>query len=138
VSRLLCDAGVWIAAARADDRFHDASARLVGACAWRNDALGALDLTLYEAANVAVVRSGSPETAAQIVALIRRTAAGAIVPWNAEMLGLAAQLAAQHRLSVYDAAHVATSRALGWPLVSTDIRDLVSRGLAIAPDQVVL
>lgn len=137
MSRLLCDAGIWIAAARADDAFHDASARLIDACADRDDALGALDLTLYEAANVAVVRSGSTETAAQVVALIRRAAAGAIVPWNAELLGLAAELAAEHRLSVYDAAYVATSQALGWPLVSTDVRDLVAPGFAITPDQVV-
>lgn len=137
MSRLLCDAGVWIAAVRAGDAFHDASARLISACADRDDALGALDLTLYEAANVAVVRSGSPEPAAQVVALIRRAADGAIVPWNAELLALASEFASEHHLSVYDAAYVAASRALGWPLVSTDLRDLVEPGFAVTPDQVV-
>lgn len=138
MSRLLCDAGIWLAAVRTNDRFHASCARLVGACAGRTDALGALDLTLYEAANVAVVRSGSADTAAEVTALITRGATGAIVPWNPELLALAAELAAEHRLSVYDAAYVAASRTLGWQLVSTDLRDLVEPGFAIAPDQVVV
>ncbi len=40
----------------------------------------------------------------------------------------------EHGLSAYDAAYVAASRRDGWTLVSTDIRDLVSKGLAVTPD----
>lgn len=138
MSRLLCDAGVWIAALRADDDFHEPSARLIAACAGRDDALAALDLTLYEVANVAIVRSGSMEMAELLTGMLRRSAVGAIVSWNPEMLSAAGELAAEHGLTVYDAAYVATARALGWTLVSTDIRDLVGPGFAITPDQLVI
>jgi predicted nucleic acid-binding protein len=37
----------------------------------------------------------------------------------------------------YDAAYVAVARCHHWTLVSTDIRDLVSKGLAITPDAAV-
>jgi predicted nucleic acid-binding protein len=135
---MLCDAGVWIAASRPNDAFHEPSARLIGACAGRDDALGALDLTLYEVANVATVRGGSTELCGLVVGLVRDGAAGAIVRWNESMLEGASRLALEHGISVYDAAYVVTAEALGWTLVSTDIRDLVGRGLAIAPDQVVI
>jgi len=37
-------------------------------------------------------------------------------------------------VTAYDAAYVAVSRRHGWQLVSLDIRDLVSKGLAVTPD----
>ena len=43
-------------------------------------------------------------------------------------------IVAEHGLTACDAAYVATARRHGWTLVSTDIKDLVSRGLALAPD----
>jgi predicted nucleic acid-binding protein len=138
LSRLLCDAGVWIAAIREEDRFHEASARLIDACAGRVDSLAALDLTLYEVANVATIRGGSTELCGLAVGLVRDGAAGAIVRCNEPMLERASELALEHRISVYDAAYVATSQALGWTLVSTDIRDLVGRGFAVTPDQVAI
>lgn len=42
--------------------------------------------------------------------------------------------ASEHGLTAYDAAYVAAARRNGWRLVSLDIRDLVSKGLAITPD----
>ena len=36
--------------------------------------------------------------------------------------------------SAHDAAYVASARRQGMTLVSTDIRDLVSKGLAVTPD----
>lgn len=137
MSRLLCDAGVWIAALRSDDDFHEPCARLIDSCAGRDDALAALDLTLYEVANVAIMRTGSAAMAEMLTGMLRRAATGAIVSWNPEMLAAAAALAAARGLTVYDAAYVATAQGLGWTLVSTDIRDLVEPGFAISPDQVV-
>jgi predicted nucleic acid-binding protein len=43
---------------------------------------------------------------------------------------------AGYGLTSYDAAYVAVAR-YDWTLVSTDIRDLVSKGLAITPDAAV-
>jgi pyridoxine 5'-phosphate synthase PdxJ len=44
------------------------------------------------------------------------------------------KVVAGHGLSAYDAAYVAAARRHDWQLVSTDIRDLVSKGLAVMPD----
>lgn len=46
----------------------------------------------------------------------------------------ALEVASEHDLTAYDAANVAAARRNGWTLVSTDIADLVSKGLAVAPD----
>lgn len=46
----------------------------------------------------------------------------------------AVQLTIESGLSVYDAAYVAAARRNGWQLVSLDVRDLVSKGLAVTPD----
>ncbi|MBA3865980.1 MAG: hypothetical protein H0X42_06490 [Solirubrobacterales bacterium] len=43
-------------------------------------------------------------------------------------------LADELGLTAYDAAYVAASRRYGWTLVSADIADLVSKGLAVTPD----
>lgn len=48
-------------------------------------------------------------------------------------MATAAELAIEHDLSVYDAAYVAAARAWGGVLVSCDVRDLVSKGLAQLP-----
>ena len=37
-------------------------------------------------------------------------------------------------ITPYDAAYVAAARRNGWTLVSTDIADLASKGLAVTPD----
>jgi predicted nucleic acid-binding protein len=46
----------------------------------------------------------------------------------------ALEIAAARGLSAYDAAYVAAAERTGWTLVSVDIRDLVSAGLAVTPD----
>ncbi len=57
-----------------------------------------------------------------------------IVRIGPEMADAAVAIAQEHGLTAYDAAYVAAARRNGWSLVSTDIADLVSKGLAIAPD----
>jgi hypothetical protein len=47
---------------------------------------------------------------------------------------LSVDLAGRHRISAYDTAYVAVAQRRGWQLVGTDIRDLVSKGLAVTPD----
>lgn len=48
-----------------------------------------------------------------------------------------ARLAIEHELSAYDAAYVAGAAETGARLVRCDVRDLVSRGLAIVPVEAV-
>jgi predicted nucleic acid-binding protein len=47
------------------------------------------------------------------------------------------RVVSEHDLSAYDAAYVAAARRNGWQLVSLDLRDLVSKGLAVTPDAAV-
>ena len=46
----------------------------------------------------------------------------------------AASIGQEEGVSVYDAAFVAAARERGWRLVSGDLIDLVSRGLALSPE----
>jgi predicted nucleic acid-binding protein len=47
------------------------------------------------------------------------------------------KVVSEHSLTAYDAAYVAAARRNGWQLVSLDVRDLVSKGLAVTPDAAV-
>jgi predicted nucleic acid-binding protein len=133
VSTLLLDASVWLASRDADDRFHVAARTLV-----RSAPIGALDLTLYEVANVATVRWHDGSEADRLCRLVR-TAVGEerLVRADLDLLEGARRLAELHGISVYDAAYAACATSRGWTLVSGDLRDLVRPGLAIDPDAAV-
>jgi predicted nucleic acid-binding protein len=47
------------------------------------------------------------------------------------------EIAVEYGLTSYDAAYVAVARRHDWQLVSGDIKDLVSKALAITPDAAV-
>ncbi len=96
--------------------------------------LAALDLTFYEIANVMGARKGQREEARYLVRFVGRRCGERIVTGDADLLESAVELAAEHDLTAYDAAYVAAARRHGWTLVSADIADLVSKGLAVAPD----
>jgi hypothetical protein len=55
---------------------------------------------------------------------------------DAEHATRAVAVIAEYGLTAYDASYVAAARARDWTSTSTDIKDLVSRGLAVAPDAV--
>ena len=57
-----------------------------------------------------------------------------ILAIDAELADSALEVAVDYGLTAYDAAYVAAARRHGWTLVSADIADLVSKGLAVAPD----
>jgi len=59
-----------------------------------------------------------------------------LVRANADLSADAGALADEHGISVYDAAYVVAARVSGGELVSCDQRDLVSRGLARLPRDV--
>lgn len=126
----LVDASVWVGSSDPDDRFHAASRSLVLDF---ERPLSALDLTFYEVANVAA-RKGVPDEARRLARLIVSRCRGSLVTVDQDFATEAAELATEHRLTAYDAAYVAAARRHGWTLVSADIRDLVSKGLAVTPD----
>lgn len=99
-----------------------------------NRPLAALDLTLYEVANVMGSKKGQPREGRFLLRLITRRCKGSLVAADPDLLESALELAAEHDLTAYDAAYVAAARRRDWTLVSCDVVDLVSKGLAVAPD----
>jgi predicted nucleic acid-binding protein len=128
---LLLDASVWIAAVDSEDRYHTAARALVLDPA---RPLGALDLTLYEIANVVGVLKGRHEIATRISQTLLERSEGALARVDEALAEHAIALATEHGLTAYDAAYVAAARINAWTLVSADLKDLVNPGLAAAPD----
>jgi predicted nucleic acid-binding protein len=128
---LLLDASVWIAAVDSEDRYHTAARALVLDPA---RPLGALDLTLYEIANVVGVVKQQREVATRIAQTLLKRSDGALARVDEALTKHAIALAVEHGLTAYDAAYVAAARMHAWTLVSADIKDLVKPGLAAAPD----
>ena len=127
----LVDASVWVAIADPFDRYHKAARELVADV---EQPLAALDLTLYEVANALGPKKGQPEQGRVLARLVARRCEGDLVAVDPDLIESALELAAEHGLTAYDAAYVAAARRHGWTLVSVDIADLVSKGLAVAPD----
>jgi predicted nucleic acid-binding protein len=134
VSTLLLDASVILAAFDSDDELHGASQALL---ADADVTLTTLDLARYEVANVAVRGWCELGRVAPLLEAIDRISGdGGVVPSTTSLLSRAAKLADEHTISVYDAAYVAAADQGGGTLVSCDIRDLVSKGLASSPASV--
>jgi predicted nucleic acid-binding protein len=131
LTALLLDAGVWIAAKDGGDRYCEA-ARLLAVDS--DQPVAALDLTLYEVASVVGARMRRNADAIDLCRLISARCSGHLVAVDAELVRRTVEVVAEHDLTAYDAAYVAAARRHGWTLVSTDIADLVSKGLAVAPD----
>ena len=127
----LIDASVWVAVADPTERFHAAASAMVAEV---DEPVGALDLTLYEVANVMGSKKKRPEKGRLLLKLIAARCEGNLVAADPDLLESALELAAEHGLTAYDAAYVAAARRYGWTLVSCDVADLVSKGLAVAPD----
>ena len=130
---LLLDASVLLAAEDPDDNHHASAAVLMVG----DEPLATLDLAYYESVNVAMRAWRDPAAAGR---LLRRIAAIAddagIVRVDEAILRRATAVADEHGISVYGAAYVAAARSRDCALVSCDLRDLVSRRLAILPGDV--
>ena len=126
----LADASVLIAREDVADAHHDeARALLEGA-----EPVATLDLAYYEVTNVAVRAWGDLGAATRLRGYVAALAAdGGVVRADEVLVSEAAALAAEHGLSAYDAAYVAAAAKIGAKLVSCDIRDVVSAGLALSP-----
>ena len=130
---LLLDATIWVAAARPENRFHRDSATLLES----RVPFAALDLTLFEVANALGVKLGRKDRAKWLVDGIITRCGDRLIRVDIELIASAVEIAAEYDLTAYDAAYVAAARGHGWTLVSADIADLVSKGLAVAPDAAV-
>jgi predicted nucleic acid-binding protein len=130
---LLLDSGVWLAARDAEDAHHPYAVELLAGAR----PIAALDLTLHEVANVGVRSWDSAERARLVAQLDRAACSDTIVQADDAQIEQAIEIAAEHGISVYDASYVAAARRNNWTLVSTDHRDLVGRGLALAPKDAV-
>ena len=128
---LLIDASVWVAARDPEDRFRDAARALVLDLAIP---MAALDLTLYEVANAMGAKREQASEARHLLRFVVRRCGERLVGVDAGLAEAALDVVAEHGLTAYDAAYVAAARRHGWTLVSADIADLVSKGLAVAPD----
>jgi predicted nucleic acid-binding protein len=131
LSVLLLDAGVWIAAKDGQDRYFEAARGLV---VDSGQPVAALDLTLYEVANVVGAKKRRSDDAVDLCRLVSARCADHLVAVDAELIRRTVEVAALHGLTAYDAAYVAVASRNDWTLVSTDVADLVSKGLAVAPD----
>src|SRR5206468_6353590 len=125
LTELLLDATVWVASADKGNVGHDAASALVRGAALQERALAALDLTLYEVANVAVVQWKSDLRALELLRLVRIACGDALERVDEELMREASAFAAEQGITVYDAAYVAAARRRGAQLVSADIADLV-------------
>jgi len=128
---LLLDASVWVAAKDERDRYFESARPLVLDPV---TPVAALDLTFYEVANGLGARRGHNRAAAELCRLIGERCPETILPVDARLIESALEVADEHGLTAYDAAYVAAARRREWTLVSADIADLVSKGLAVAPD----
>jgi predicted nucleic acid-binding protein len=131
MSTLLLDSSVVLAAIKPDDRHHESAGALL---ADGSTVLATLDLARYEVTNVAVRAWSAPEAVSPLLRILDRIGAdGGVVESSARLIVHAAELAEVHTISVYDAAYVAAAAEAGCRLVSCDVRDLVSKGLAELP-----
>lgn len=127
MSEVLVDASAalkWFVEDREDEV--DAARRLLAA--HRDGVLTAsiLDLTAYEIGNVLLRALRQPAEAATLTVTGLRRLCASIVPTPTEHQ-LAAVLAAEHRLSYYDASYAAVARSRGMTLVTAD-RELLAIG----------
>jgi len=126
------DASVLLAREDADDDQHEDALQLLAGDA----PVATLDLAFYEVGNVAVRAWRDVQAAGRLRGLVDAIAAdGGLVRVDEALVAHAVTIAATEGLSVYDAGYVAGAASIGARLVSCDLRDLVSRNLALTPRQ---
>jgi predicted nucleic acid-binding protein len=132
--RFLLDASVWHESKEADSLHSDACRVLA---VDPDYPVAALTLTLHEVSNSLGARDGRAEEAVDMCRLIAGRCGHAIVAPDPMLMRSAISIAIEYDITAYDASYVAAAHREGWTLVSIDIKDLVSKGLAITPDAAV-
>lgn len=135
MSTLLLDASVVLAAFDPDDANYGPARALITD---GEATLASLDLARYEVANVTAHVWRLPAILPPVLSVLDRIGDdGGIVVSTTSLLRDAAEVAASHGISVYDGSYVAAAAMGGRRLVSCDLRDLVSKGLAVPPGEIV-
>lgn len=130
---IFLDASVLLAAEDSDDPHHAAALALL-----RRGDLATLDLAAYEVTDVADARWQDPAAGARLRERVGAIGElGVLVRADEALVQRTADLARTHGLTAYDAAYVAGAERVGAPLSSCDERDLVSRGLARTPHELI-
>jgi predicted nucleic acid-binding protein len=129
----LVDASVWVAAVMPQHPQHLQAERFLRV----GPPLMVLDLTVYEVANVVARNYGELDLARRLVQGLFRGSSRPPLQGDVTLFEDGLDLMSEHGLTAYDAAYVAAARRNGWQLVSLDVRDLVSKGLAVTPDAAV-
>jgi predicted nucleic acid-binding protein len=132
--RFLLDAGVWHESKEERSQHAEACRALVVDPAYP---VGTLALALHEVTNALGVRDGRGQEAVDMCRLIAARCGHALVGPDPLLMRSAISIAAEYGISAYDASYVAAARREAWTLVSIDVKDLVSKGLAITPDAAV-
>jgi predicted nucleic acid-binding protein len=89
---------------------------------------------MREVANLVGAKKQRSDDAVDLCRLVSARRADRLVAMDVELIRRTVEIVAEHGLTAYGAAYVAAAHRHGWTLVSTDIADLVSKGLAVAPD----
>ena len=132
VTAWFVDASVLLAREDRDDDQHEAAGQLLAG----DSPVATLDLAFYEVGDVAVRAWRDTEAADRLRSLVEALAAdGGLVRVDEALTARAVSIANAEGLSVYDAGYVAGAARAGARLVSCDLRDLVSRNLAVTPQQ---
>jgi predicted nucleic acid-binding protein len=127
----LVDASVWVSLAESGSPHREPAMSLIRG---QGPSLSALDLTVYEVANAIGIKQGDANEASRVNRLLLTCCRDRVFKVDADLVESALQIAAEHGLTAYDAAYVAAARRHGLTLVSVDVRDLVSKRLAVTPD----
>src|ERR1700761_1809890 len=130
----MLDASVWLGG-------KDPQATYVEACRVlavdTSHSVGTLELAMYEVANALGARDGRAAEAVDMCRLITGRCGSAIIGPAPMLMRSAISIALEYGITAYGAAYVAAAHREGWTLVSLDVKDLVSKGLAITPDAAV-
>lgn len=124
------DASALLACEDSRDEHYRAMRELVT----RRTRLLTLDLARYETANVAIRSWRNPAAAHRVHQRIASLEAdNGVMAGDSDLVVVATAVAQLHSITVYDASYVAAADSTGAQLVSCDVRDLVSKGLAVLP-----
>lgn len=128
---IFLDASVLLASIDTTDGHQAAALELV-----QTQTVATLDLAVYEVTNVSELRWRRPEDGARLRKAIWDVAAlGGVLRVDQALADTAAAIAREHQITAYDAAYAAAAERMSAPLVSCDLRDLVSKGLAVTPSE---